>query len=225
MGLSLGDTMTVNILGRDITGTITSFREVDFRSAGMGFVMTMNAAALQGAPHTQIMTIYADQQAEAAILRELSRGWPTITVISVREAISQVSGVMKQVAAAITYGALASLVTGGVVLIGAAAAGERARTWEAAVLKTLGASRASVLANFALRSAILGAAAGLVAVFAGGMAGWAVTHFVMEGDFTFEPVSALVIVSGGVLITVLAGLAFAWRPLSTRPARVLRARE
>ncbi len=142
MGLSLGDTMTVNILGRDITGTITSFREVDFSSAGMGFVMTMNAAALQGAPHTQIMTIYADQQAEAAILRGLSRGWPTITVISVREAISQVSRVMKQVAAAITYGALASLVTGGVVLIGAAAAGERARTWEAAVLKTLGASRA-----------------------------------------------------------------------------------
>ena len=225
MGLSLGDTMTVNILGRDITGTITSFRAVDFSSAGMGFVMTMNPTALQGAPHTHIMTIYADQAAEAAILRDLSRGWPNITVISVRDAIGRVTGLMRQVAAAITYGALASLVTGLVVLIGAAAAGERARIWEAAVLKTLGASRASVLADFALRSAILGAAAGLVAVFAGGLAGWAVTHFVMENDFVFEPLSALAIVTGGVLITVLAGLGFAWRPLSTRPARVLRARE
>ncbi len=120
--------------------------------------------------------------------------------------------------------------TGFVVLIGGAAAagGERARTWEAAVLKTLGgASRASVLANFALRSAILGAAAGgVVAVFAGGLAGWAVTHFVMEGEFVFEPVSAMAIVTGGVLVTVLAGgLAFAWRPLAARPSRVLRARE
>jgi putative ABC transport system permease protein len=225
MGLSLGDTMTVNILGRDITGTITSFRAVDFSSAGMGFVMTMNPAALQGAPHTHIMTIYAEQEAEASILRDISRGWPNITVISVRDAIGRVTGLMGQVAAAITYGALASLVTGFVVLIGAAAAGERARTWEAAVLKTLGASRGSVLANFALRSAILGAAAGLVAVFAGGLAGWAVTHFVMEGDFVFEPVSAVAIVTGGVLVTVLAGLAFAWRPLAARPARVLRARE
>lgn len=225
MGLSLGDTMTVNILGRDITGTVTSFRAVDFSSAGMGFVMTMNPAALQGAPHTHIMTIYADREAEAAILRDISRGWPNITVISVRDAITRVTGLMGQVAAAITYGALASLVTGFVVLIGAAAAGERARTWEAAVLKTLGASRAAVLANFALRSAILGAAAGLVAVFAGGLAGWAVTHFVMEGDFVFEPVSAVAIVTGGVVVTVLAGFGFAWRSLATRPARVLRARE
>ncbi|MGL5010465.1 MAG: ABC transporter permease, partial [Paracoccaceae bacterium] len=57
MGLKLGDTMTVNILGRDIEAEITSFREVDFSNAGMGFVMTMNPAALQGAPHTFIATV------------------------------------------------------------------------------------------------------------------------------------------------------------------------
>ena len=165
------------------------------------------------------------QAAEAALMRDLSRAYPNITVISVRDAIAQVTGLMGQVVAAITYGALITLVTGAVVLIGAAAAGERARTYEAAVLKTLGASRARVLANFALRSAILGAAAGIVAVFAGGIAGWAVSRFVMETDFVFEPVSALVIVVGGVAVTTLAGLAFAWRPLSARPARVLRARE
>ena len=225
MGLSLGDTLTMNILGRDIIGEITSFRDVDFSSAGMGFVLSMNPAALAGAPHTFIATIYAEQSSEAAILRDLSNRWPNITVISVRDAIGRVTGLMGSIAAAITYGAMASLVTGFVVLIGAAAAGERARTWEAAVLKTLGASRASVLANFALRSAILGAAAGLVAVFAGGLAGWAVTHFVMEGTFVFEPISAMAIVTGGVVVTVLAGLAFAWRPLAARPAQVLRARE
>jgi putative ABC transport system permease protein len=143
----------------------------------------------------------------------------------VRNAIERVTGVMSQIAAAVTYGALAALVTGFVVLIGAAAAGERARAYEAAVLKTLGATRISVLANFALRSALLGAAAGVVAVGAGAAAGWAVTHFVMENRFVFEPVSAGAIVAGGVLITLLAGLAFAWRPLAARPARILRARE
>jgi len=225
IGLTLGDTLTMNVLGRDITGTIASLREVDFSSAGMGFVMSMNRSALAGAPHTFITTIYADQAAEAAILRDLSTAYPNITVISVRNAISRVAGLMGSIAAAITYGALATLLTGAVVLIGAAAAGERARTYEAAVLKTLGASRASVLANFALRAAILGAAAGLVAVGAGGAAGWAVTHFVMENEFAFEPVSAFAIVTGGVVVTMLAGLAFAWRPLSARPAQILRARE
>jgi putative ABC transport system permease protein len=47
----------------------------------------------------------------------------------------------------------------------------------------------------------------------------------MDTDFVFEPVSALAIVIGGILATLLAGLAFAWRPLAARPARVLRARE
>ncbi|GGD25502.1 ABC transporter permease [Sinisalibacter lacisalsi] len=225
IGLGIGDSMSLNILGREITGTVASFRDVDFSTGGMGFTVTMNPAALAGAPHSWITTIYADQEAEAGLMRDLSRTWPNITVFSVRDAIAQVTGLMGQVAAAITYGALVTLTTGAVVLIGAAAAGERARTYEAAVLKTLGAPRGMVLANFALRSAILGAAAGVVAVFAGGLAGWAVSRFVMETEFVFDPVSALVIISGGIAVTLLAGLAFAWRPLSASPAGVLRARE
>ncbi|MHA6266208.1 ABC transporter permease [Aliiroseovarius sp. CAU 1755] len=225
MGIGIGDSLTVNILGRDITGEITSLREVDFSQAGMGFVMTMNPSALAGAPHSYIATIYADQTGEAAILRDLGRAYPNITLISVRDAITQVTGLMGQVAGAITYGALATLVTGFVVLMGAAAAGERARTYEAAVLKTLGATRPAILANFAIRSAVLGMAAGAVAVFAGGVAGWAVTHYIMEDRFVFDALNALAIVAGGVIATVLAGLAYAWRPLSARPAQVLRARE
>jgi putative ABC transport system permease protein len=225
MGIGLGDELTVNILGRDITATISSLREVDFSTAGIGFIMSMNPAALAGAPHTHIATIYAAEEAEAALLRDLATAYPNITAIRVKDAIDRVAEVLGGIAAAVTYGALATLVTGAIVLIGAAAAGERARTYEAAVLKTLGAPRGAILANFALRSAILGAAAGCVAVLAGGLAGWAVMTFVMDARFTFEPLSAIAIVSGGVVVTLLAGLGFAWRPLAARPAGVLRARE
>jgi putative ABC transport system permease protein len=116
-------------------------------------------------------------------------------------------------------------VTGFIVLIGAAAAGERGRVFEAAVMKTLGASRRRILLGFALRSAILGAAAGAVAIVTGALGGWAVMTFVMDTSYRFEPVSAVAIIFGGALATLLAGLAFAWRPLAARPARVLRARD
>lgn len=225
MGLSLGDTLTVNVLGRDITAEITSFRQVDFDDAGMGFVMSMNPAALQGAPHSWISTVYAEPQAEAAILRDLAQAYPNITAIRIRDAIDQVLVVLGGIAAATRYGALATLVTGFLVLIGAAAAGERARTYEAAVLKTLGAPRARILRSFALRAALLGLAAALVALGAGMTGGWAVSTFIMETGFTPIWSNALAIVLGGVLTTLLAGLAFALRPLSAKPARVLRARE
>ena len=97
--------------------------------------------------------------------------------------------------------------------------------FEAAVLKTLGAVRGRILASFALRSAILGAAAGLVAIAAGAIAGWGVMTFVMNADYQFEPFSALAIVMGGALASLIAGLLFALRPLGLRPAGVLRARE
>ena len=224
MGLKLHDRVTVNLLGRDIEAEITSLREVDFGTGGIGFVMAMDPAALQGAPHSWIATVYAEPRAEAAILRDLADAYPNITAIRVKDAIDRVSEALAAIARATAVAAGVTLLTGAVVLVGAAAAGERARVQEAAVLKTLGATRATVLASFALRSALMGAAAGLVAVASGAAAGWAVMRFVMEGSFRFEPVSALAIVTGGSLATLLAGLVFALRPLAARPAQVLRAR-
>jgi putative ABC transport system permease protein len=225
MGLKLGDKITVNILGRDIEATITSFREVDFSTAGMGFVMSMNPGALAGAPHSFISTVYATEASEGPILRDLAGAYPNITAIRVRDAIDRVTEALTAIATATAWAAGASLLTGFVVLIGAAAAGVRSRMHEAAVLKVLGATRARILASFALRSALLGAAAGVVAIGAGGLAGWAVMRFVMEADYAFEPVSAIAIVVGGVIATLLAGLGFAWPPMMVRPAQVLRAEE
>jgi putative ABC transport system permease protein len=225
LGLKLGDTMTLNILGRELTATIASFREVKFETMGINFLIALNPGALAGAPHTHIATVYAEPAAEAPLLRSVAGAYPNITAVGVREAIDRVSESLGGLTAATRWGAAATLVTGFVVLIGAAAAGERRRVFESAVLKTLGATRGRILSSFALRSAMLGAAAGIVAILAGGIAGWGVTTFVMEAGYRFEPVSALAIVIGGALASLLAGLAFALRPLAARPARVLRARE
>jgi putative ABC transport system permease protein len=225
IGLKIGDTITTNILGRDIDATIANFREVSFEDAGIGFIMSMNPTALQGAPHSWISTVYSDPSAEAAILRDLATAYPNVTAIRVRDAIDQVVQLLGGISAATRYGALATLLTGFLVLIGAAAAGMPARTFEAAVLKTLGASRATILRSFALRSALLGLAAGLVALAAGMLGGWAVSTFIMDTGYTPIWTSAGAIILGGMATTMLAGLAFAWRSLAAKPAHILRSRE
>lgn len=225
LGLKIGDKITVNILGRDLTAEIANFRVVDFGNMGINFIMIMNEAALAGAPHSHIATLYADEAAEAPLLRAVATQYPNITAIRTRDAIARVAQTLQGLAAATSWGAAVTLLTGFMVLIGAAAAGERRRIFEAAVLKTLGAERRRILTSFALRSAILGATAGLVAIAAGGLAGWAVMTFVMEADFAFEPTSAIAIVTGGALASLLASLLFAIRPLQSSPSRVLRARD
>lgn len=222
MGLSIGDALTINILGRDITGTIASFREVDFSTAGIGFILAMNPSALEGAPHSFISTVYADDAVEAQILRDIAGAYPNITAVRVRDAIDRVANVLQGLAAAISYGAAATLLTGFLVLIGAASAGTDARIFEAAVLKTLGASRQAILISFALRAAILGACAGVVALVAGILGGWAVSIFIMDTSYSVIWDNALTIILGGVAATLLAGLGFAWGPLNAKPSRVLR---
>ncbi|MFT4152093.1 MAG: FtsX-like permease family protein, partial [Paracoccaceae bacterium] len=223
LGLKLGDRITVNILGRDIEAEITSFREVDFSTAGIGFILSMDPAALSAAPHTFIATVYADAPAEAGLLRDIGRAFPNVTAIGVKEAIGRVAEALAQIATATSLAAGAVLVTGFVVLVGAAAAGQPARLYEAAVMKVLGATRGRILWSFALRAALMGAAAGAVAVLAGAAGAWAVMRLVMEAPYRFEPGSALAIIGGGILAVLLAGAAFALRSLRKSPASVLRA--
>ncbi|MEM6589392.1 MAG: FtsX-like permease family protein [Pseudomonadota bacterium] len=222
MGLNIGDMLTVNILGRDVTARLSSFREVDFSTAGMGFILVMNEAALAGAPHTFLATVYSDVASEAEIFNDVTRAYPNVTAVRVRDAIEQFSGLLAGLASATAWGATITLLTGFLVLIGAAAADQRSRSYEAAILKTLGATRARILTGLTLRAGLLGAAAGSVALAAGVGGAWAVSRFIMETSFEVAWGSAIGIVVGGALISLLAGLGFALGPMSAKPARILR---
>lgn len=225
MGLALGDALTINILGRDITGTISSFREVDFSTAGIGFILAMNPGALSGGPHSFISTVYAEEEAEAQILRDLASRFPNITAVRVRDAIDRVADALGSLAAATSYGAGATLLTGFLVLAGASAAGTHARIREAAILKTLGATRRSILTSFALRAIILGFCSGSVALVSGIAGGWAVSRYVLDTSFSVIWPSALMIVAGGIVATTLASLAFTYIAVNAQPARILRSQD
>ncbi len=222
IGLKIGDEITVNILGRDLTAKIANLRALEFSDMSLNFVMVWSPNALQAAPHTFLATVYAAPAAEGGLLRTMARDFPNITAIPVRDVITRVAGALDGLSSAIRWGAAATLLTGFVVLIGAAAAGADARVFESAVLKTLGATRRRILLSFALRALILGAAAGLVALAAGSLAAWAVMTYVMESDFTLYWRAASAIIIGGALANLAASLAFAWRPLAIKPARILR---
>ena len=222
IGLKIGDEITVNILGRDLTATIANLRALEFSDMSLNFVMVWSPNALSGAPHTFLATVYADRAAEGGLLRIMAQTFPNITAIPVRDAIEKITGTLESLGSAIRWGASVTLLTGFVVLIGAAAAGAEARMFEAAVLKTLGATRRRILLSFALRALILGAAAGVVALAAGSGAAWAVMKYVMESDFSLNWPAAIAVILGGALANLFASLAFAWRPLAIKPAQILR---
>jgi len=60
---------------------------------------------------------------------------------------------------------------------------------------------------------------------AGILGGWAVSTFIMETGYEVIWSNAAIIILGGVLATLASGLLFAWRPLTARPAHILRSQD
>jgi putative ABC transport system permease protein len=152
----------------------------------------------------------------------LNQAFPNVTGIQIREAAALVTGVVSSIASAASIGALATLITGFLILIGAAAAGTAQRAYESAILKTLGATQREILTSFALRSAMIGALAASVAFGAGLFGGWAVSNFVFESRYEIIWSNAALVIFGGIGVTLVTGTLFALAPLSQSAATELR---
>jgi putative ABC transport system permease protein len=166
-GVGVGDTITVNVLGRDITLKIASLREIAWRGLGITYVLIASPGLLSAAPHTHIATMRNDVAQEATLLRLLTDRFPNVSGIRVRDALDQVVGLLEKIGFALSAVAGITLLAGLLVLAGAVAAGQRRRIRDAVVLKTIGATRAQIRASFLVEFGLLGLTAGLLAAAAG----------------------------------------------------------
>ncbi|TAV13182.1 ABC transporter permease [Rhizobium leguminosarum] len=225
LGLKIGDKVTVNVLGRNITAKIANLRRVEWESLSINFVMVFSPNTFRGAPHAWLATLTDPSSTpaeDAAILKSVTNTYPTITSVRVKDAIDIVNQLVAQLATAIRAAASVALIASILVLAGALAAGNRTRTHDAVVLKTLGATRAMLIRAFSYEYLILGLATAIFALIAGGVAAWFIVARIMLLPSTFLPdVAGLTLVTALVL-TVGIGLIGTWRILGQKAAPVLR---
>jgi putative ABC transport system permease protein len=225
IGLKLGDTITVNVLGRNVTATIANFRQVEWESMGINFVMVFSPNAFAGAPHSWLATLStrnATTEDEARLLNAVTRQFPAVTSVRVKDALDVVNRIVAQLGTAIRAAAGVALIASVLVLAGALAAGNRARIHDAVVLKTLGATRRTLIAAFSLEYLLIGLATAIFALFAGGVAAWFVVARIMTLPSSFLPEVAVATIMLSLLLTVGIGLVGTWRVLGQKAAPVLR---
>jgi putative ABC transport system permease protein len=226
LGLKIGDEITVNVLGRNISARIANLRAVDWQSLGINFVLVYSPDAFRGAPHTDIATLtYPDGSAakdEAKLIKAAAEALPSMTAVRVKETLDAIGAIVGKLVLAISAASTVTLLSASLVLAGALAAGHRHRVYDAVILKTLGATRSHLLAAYALEYLLLGLATGLFGVAVGSIAGWLVVSELMTLPFAWMPAPALAAALGALLITVMLGLAGTFRALGQKPAPVLR---
>ncbi len=228
LGLKVGDTITVNVLGRPVTAKIANLRSVVWETLAINFVMVFSPNAFAGAPHGWLATVTFPDGAsdnvarDAKLLTAVTKAYPGVTSVRVRDAIDAVNQLVGQLALAIRAVSGIALMTALLVLAGALAAGNRVRGHDAVVLKTIGATRRVILQAFVAEYAMLGLATAVFALLAGSTAAYLVVTQVMKFTPYFDPWLVAIVLVGALVSTVGLGLAGTWRLLGLKAAPVLR---
>ena len=222
MGLTVGDSITFNVLGREIRAEIANTRRIDWSTLGMNFVVIFAPGTLEAAPHSHIASVRATPAAEAALERAVTQRFANVAAIRVKEALEAVNRLLANVATAVRLTAAITVFAGLLVLAGAIAAGHHHRVRDAVLLKVLGARRREVLQAFLMEYALLGLITGAIAAAAGSAAAWAVITQAMGADWVFAPAVAVTTVLVAIAVTLMFGFAGTWRALGQKPAPLLR---
>jgi putative ABC transport system permease protein len=223
--LQIGDKITVNVLGRNLTAELASIRQVEWRSVGINFVMVFSPNTFAGAPHTQLSTLTVPgvtTEREAEIARAVSLRYPAISSVRVRDALQAASDLVGQLTLAMRGASGVALLASVLVLGGALAAGRAQRIKDAVILKTLGATRSQLLSSYLMEYAMLGLIAAIFGLIAGVAAAYGIAVYVMRIPFSFEYTTPILAIAIGITFMIGFGLAGTWKILGNKPSQYLR---
>ena len=223
LGVDIGDTLTLDVLGAPLKGRIASLRQVDRAGLGLDFPILLSPFAAPP-PHREIAAVWIAPTTRMAAARDLraalSQAFPGAPVVLVAEVMAflqiAVDGATRVLAGMTAATGIAAFL----VLTGAVAASRRRRLREAVLLKVVGATRRQVLAATAIEFALIGLAAALAALVLGNLAAWASVASIID----FRPAVAAVLpwLAASVLIPAATGLVAARWALSRPVGKMLR---
>ena len=226
LGLKLGDTITVNILGRNVDAKIASLRKIDWESLAINFVMVFSPNTLAGAPHRALTTLElpkgTDPALEGKVIQALSERFPLVTAVKVGDIVAAAKELLAKVMTAIKATAGVTLLIGAAVLAGAVAAGQQQRKYLAVLYKTLGATRWRIVSAELLEFGLLGLATALLSVLIATITAWALCKWAFDVTFVFSPLAVFETVLLALALVLTVGALTTWRLLSVKAAPYLR---
>ena len=221
LGVRLHDRLTFDIAGTPVTATVTSLRKVDWDSFSVNFFMIAPPGLLEGQPVSYVTSFHLPPR-NAELLNALIQQFPNLLVIDVGQVMAQVQKMMGQVSKAIQFVFLFTLLAGLVVFYAAIASTQDERIQQAAIMRTLGASRAQLTRAHLAEFAVIGALAGLIAAAGASGLGYVLAVKVLNLSYNWSPLAWVAGVVCGSAGVALAGYFGTRRVLATPPMRVLR---
>lgn len=221
-GVTVGDTLGFNILGRQVETTIANIRHVDWESMGINFAVVFAPGFLENVPHSDVATVRMAPEYDTWLERQVTDRFPNVSAIRLKDFIGTATRLLQQIGMAVRVVAAVAILSGVLVLGGAVATEHHRRVYDAVVLKVLGATRGDVVRAYGIEYGLLGLmTAGIAALIGSGVA-FAVIHWVMHLDWIFLPQTLVLTAAAAMALTVAAGLVGTWLALGQPASHTLR---
>lgn len=215
LGLSIGDTLGFWVSGREIKAPVTSLRQVQWDSFNVNFFVIAPRSLLGDEPATHVTSFHLPDDGEA-VIPDLVRRFPSVTLFDVDALMGQVRRVMDRGVLAVEYVFLFTLAAGMLVMYAGIQASLEERRTEHGVLRTLGTRRGKLLGSLAVEFTAAGLLAGLLASVFAELTGLVLARELFGLQFQFNPWLWVAGVAGSGLLIGLAGT-LATYPLLIRP--------
>ena len=154
LGMKINDKITLNILGRDVTGTLKNFREVDYRDISVNFAIIINKAFAKKLPYEYIGTLKSDLSSNDILALVVER-FPNVSAIKVDRILSQISGVLNKIFIAVTGISLIVIVIGLIVIVSAVMVQTTFRRYNNLIYKILGVDFPTILKAMTIEFAVI----------------------------------------------------------------------
>jgi putative ABC transport system permease protein len=221
LGLGLGDKLKFDVAGETLDVTVASIRKIRWDSFRPNFFLVFPPNLLDGAAGTYMTSVFLTP-AQRPALADLVRQFPTVSVFDVDAILKQIRDIMDRASLAVQYVFLFTLVAGVVVLLAAVQSTRDERRYESAMLRTLGASRSTVLKGVAAEFSALGFLSGTLAAFGATAIGWILASRLFSLQFTVDPWVWVVGLVCGTGLVGLSGTLATRRVVNTPPIVTLR---
>ena len=221
LGLKVGDRLEFAIAGERVEVSIVGLRKLNWDSMRVNFFVLTPPAVLEGYPASWITSVYLPPENNQFVGR-LIGAYPNLTVVDVGAIMQQLQAIMDQVARAVQFVFLFTLLAGLIVLYTALASAAEERRYELAVMRALGATQAQLRRALLVELAAIGASAGLIAGLGALVFGQLLARRLFQFSVSVDYALPLFAMCGGALLVAGAGWFAAARLLRTPPLEALR---
>ncbi|MBT8066799.1 MAG: FtsX-like permease family protein [Gammaproteobacteria bacterium] len=220
-GLTIGDRLSFTVAGQNVEAELASIRKVNWDSFQPNFFIVLSPGALDGMPTTYISSMRIEES-QQAMLVQLVRTYPSISVINLDAILQQVRGIIEKASLAVQAVFVFTLAAGIAVLFAAVQSTIDERRFESAMLRALGARRRTVFLGVMAEFAALGVAAGVLASAGASILAAIVAVQLFQLPYEFNPLLWVVGVTAGVFLVCISGFFAARGAINSAPADVLR---